>query len=211
MGYKSTNRWRSYWRNRKLDWVSAYGSGKEAVEHPHRKLIVDIIKKTGVLSVMEVGCGAGVNLIRLKQDIPHLQVGGCDVNAEAIEKAIEALPESRHILDTRDATELFYSDKSVDLALTDMALIYLDRKQVRKALKEIRRVTRKYILFVEFHHKSWFKRLALKLATGYNSYRYDRLLEECGYHDITVTKLPDWAWPGGEPQKTYGYVIFARV
>lgn len=208
---KTTGAWRRYWKNRKIRWDEAFGSGKEALEHPHRKLIVDIVKKLNVGSVMEIGCGGGANLIRLKRDIPHLEVGGCDVSEQAIEAAKKALPGSGHILDTRDATELFFSDKSVDAALSDMALIYLGPSQVRKALRELKRTTRKFILLVEFHHRSFWKRLALKIAVGYNAYDYGKLLEQMDFHDIHVTKLPDWAWPGGEPQKTYGYVIFARV
>ena len=208
---KSTRRWRRYWQERKIDWNQAYGSSPEATDHPHRRLIVDIVKSLPVTSLMEVGCGAGVNLVRLKRDIPHLQVGGCDISEEAIETAKKLLPQSVNILDARDATDLFFSDKSVDCALMDMCGIYLNRKEIRKALKEIKRVTRKCVLFIEFHHPSLLKRLALKFGTGYNSYRWDKLLEEMDYHDISVQKLPDWAWPGGQPQETYGYVIFART
>lgn len=211
MSYKTTNRWRKFWKNRKINWAESYGTGTEAIEHPHRKIIVDVIRSLNVGSVMEIGMGGGVNLIRLKRDIPHLQVGGCDINPEAVEEAIKALPQSKNILDVRDATDLFFSDKSVDCALTDMALIYLNRREVRKTLREIRRTTRRYALFIEFHHKSWWKRLALKLGVGYNSYDYGKLLEEMDFHDIVITKLPEDSWPGGEPQKTYGHVIFCRT
>lgn len=210
MGYKSTNRWRNWWAKRKIDWDSAYGSNPEATEHPHRKLIVDIVRRTGVQSLMEVGCGAGVNLIRLKRDIPSLQVGGCDISEAAILKAQELLPQSKPILDVRDATELFFSDKSVDMALADATLIYLDGRNIRKALKEIRRVTRRYVMFVELHEPSFLKRLAIKLSSGYSAYDYRKLLEECDFHDITVTKLPKWAWDG-PPWSLWGHVIFARI
>lgn len=211
MRLKTTDGWRKYWRERKLDWDQAYGSNPEAVDHPHRRIIVDVVRKLPVGSLMEVGCGAGVNLLRIKRDLPHIQVGGCDVSEEAIKTAKRLLPQSVNILDCRDATDLFFSDKSVDMTLTDMALIYLDGRQVRKALKEIRRVTRKYALFIEFHHEDFLKRLGLKLLSGYNAYRWDDLLEQMDFHDIEILKLPDWAFPGGEPQKTFGYAILAKT
>ncbi len=209
--FKTTNRWRRYWSHRKIDWQQSYGSGADALNHPHRQIIVDVTKKLPVGSVMEIGMGGGSNLIRLQQAIPSLQVGGCDVSEEAVKAAKAALPKSQNILDVRDATDLFFSDKSVDMALTDMALIYLNPKEVRKALKEIKRVTRKYALFVEFHHTSFWKRLALRLTSGYWSYRYDRLLEEMEFHDVEILKIPEAAWPGGFPQSIFGHVILAKV
>lgn len=206
---KTTKQWSRFWKNRKIDWDAAYGSGKEAVEHPHRKLIIKAIRDLGVSTLMEIGCGAGVNLVNIRRYYPQMQVGGVDVNEEAIETAKRLIPNG--ILDARSADDLFFDRKSVDCTLSDMCQIYFSPLRIGKVLKEIKRVTGRYVIFIEFHSTSWLKRLALWLATGYFSYDYKKLLLKHDFHDIELRKLKESDWPGGEPQKTFGYIITART
>lgn len=207
--FKSTSKWKSYWKNRRIDWRSAYGDSKEATCHPHRELIIRKLRGMKFGSLCELGMGAGANLVRIQKEFPPVQLGGADVSAAAIKSALTVLP--RGIFDVRSMDDLFFSDKSVDVCLTDMAAIYLSKKPFRKCLSEIKRITRRNVIFVEFHHKSWLKRLALWLATGYNAHDWKKELEKAGFHDVEVEKFAEEFWPGGEPQKTFGHVITASV
>ncbi len=135
-------------------------------------------------------------------------MGGMDVNAEAIKQAKINCPYVVN-MEVSNGREVFYSDKSTDVILTDMCLIYLSPWKIMPMLKEIKRVTRNNVIFVEFHSPSLWKRLILMLA-GYYAYNYPKLLAKAGFYDIQLTKIPEALWPGGEPQKTYGYVITAR-
>lgn len=203
---RSTKGWIKYWQEREIDWDKDY---LRSWDHPHRNLIVAILSQFKFASLMELGCASGPNLVRIRKQWPSLQVGGTDVSKEAIALAKKTIPNG--IFDTASADEIFFSDNSVDVGLTDMTCIYLDKKRLKKTLAKMKKVVRKHVVFCEFHHKSWIKRLGLKLFTGYNAYDWVKLLEKEGFYDVEKIKITEDFWPGGEPQKTFGYIITATV
>lgn len=205
---RTTGYWKTWWANRKIDWGQSYGHGKDAVLHPHRNMVVQAFKKRPFGSVCEIGCAAGANLLRLAHAFPGIEVGGVDVSRDAIQTVLKYFPKG--VFDVRSAEDLFFSEKSVDMVLSDAVLIYLDRRAVRNALREMKRIGRKGIVLVELHEPSWFKRLAIKWFSGYNAYDYRKLLKEIGFHDIELVKIPKETWPG-KPWEDWGYVITANV
>lgn len=203
--FKTTNFYRKYWQKRKIDWVQAYMTP----EHSHRALIIQHLRDFKFKSVLEVGCGAGANLLRIKTVFPWVDVGGIDWNVEAIETAKKYLPKSS-ILQVGEANDIYLSWKGADILLSDMCLIYMDKKNFRKVIQEAKRIARVGVVFCEFHHSNWLMRKALKFGTGYNAYDYKKELEKEGFYDIKMTKITEKDWPGGEPQKSFGWIISAR-
>jgi ubiquinone/menaquinone biosynthesis C-methylase UbiE len=204
-----TNRHKKYWANRKIDWKQSYWNP----EHPHRELIIKALKRIKFGSIIEVGCGAGANLGKILQNFKGagVAVGGIDISKDAIDTALEIFGNDAEVLEVSSIDKIFLSDKSSDVILSDMALIYISPWDINKAVKEIKRVARSYIVFVEFHHKSWFKRLALRLLSGYNSYDYEKLLKKHGFYNIEFYKLTEKDWPGGQPQKDFACLITAKT
>lgn len=203
---KSTEQHKRYWAERQIDWKTSYF---DTHDHPHRELIVRLLKTIPFKSLLEVGCASGPNLYKIRQNFPHAELGGVDVSEAAVHEGRKHLPGVS--LEVGSADDIFFSDKSTDVLLTDMALIYVGPMNIDKSIKEIKRVTRSYAMFVEFHSESWLKRTALRFASGYNAYDYKKLLSKHGFYDIRTIKIPEEAWPGGEPQKTFGYIITARI
>lgn len=72
-----------YWTERQIDWVSHYWNP----EHPHRDLIIEVLKKDPPGSVCEIGCAAGANLYRIRKEWPNTRIAGCDLNSDAIKTA----------------------------------------------------------------------------------------------------------------------------
>lgn len=204
--FKNTARHRRYWKDRKIDWRQAYWN----LDHPHRMKIIDILRQFDFRTILEMGCAAGANLALIKQHFPGVDVGGIDWNAEAIETAKSMLPHSS-VLQVGEATDVYLSDKGTDVVLSDMCYIYLDKKNFHKAIREAKRMARRGVIFCEFHHPNPFMRWLLKWNTGYNSYNYGKELKKLGFYDIHLYKLTESDWPGGEPQKTFGYIISARI
>jgi len=204
---KSTNSHVKYWKDRKIDWEKSYFN----VDHPHRDLIIKELIGKRFVSIFEPGCASGANLYRIKKQFPNSHVGGMDVNQDAIETARKIFGNKSRFFEVGDVRDLFLNDKSLDALITDMTLIYMGPRDIHKAIKEIRRVTRHFVVLVEFHHKSFWKRWAIRLKRGYNAYDYKKLLRKYDFHDIKVKKIPEEFWPGGEPQKTFGYVITAKL
>lgn len=204
--FQTTKKWVKYWSERKINWRDHYVS---TYNHPHRHIISSILSQFNWGSLMEIGVGAGANLINIVKKIPGKQLGGIDVSADAIKTAEECF--TGGYFKVGGVEDIPMSDNATDVILSDMCLIYLDPRTIDKAMSEIKRVARNYIVFCEFHHNSWFKRLKLRLTSGYFAYNYKTLLEKHGFYDIIIRKLPPESWENHDPQKTYAYIITARV
>lgn len=208
--FKTTQQHTQYWANRQIDWQQSYFN----LDHPHRDFMIDLIRISQLQfgSVLEVGCASGANLYRLLKAFPWLKqenVGGVDVNEAAITQAQKNLPDAWFF--KNPAHDMFLSDKSSDLGISDMCLLYYSPLMIRKALREMLRVTRLNLVLCELHHENPAKRLKLRLQTGYNAYNYVVLLEELGCYTVDVYKIPEQVWPGGNPQKDFGHIIIARL
>jgi ubiquinone/menaquinone biosynthesis C-methylase UbiE len=188
-------------------------------------MIINKLRQFSWVSILEVGCASGPNLINIFRYFPHADVAGVDINEDAIETARKQFKEITknwnqdygHVrvrqepwFKVNSGENIMISDGATDTILSDMTLIYVGRKDIRKYLGEMKRVTRNRIMLMEFHHKSWLKRLVFKLKTGYNAYNYKKLLEEMGFYNIQVEKLPPELWDNHEPQKTFAYLITAQ-
>lgn len=204
--FKGTKYFEKYWQSRKADWKVSY---LDSWTHPHRKVIVEILKTIPWLSLLEIGCNAGPNLLAIVKNIPNRQVGGIDINPEAIELAKKTFQNA--YLKVNAADDIMMSDKSVDVVLSDMMYIYVDQHQIGKYIKEIKRIARNYIVLCEFHSTKWWNRLALKINSGYNAYNWRKLLSKHGFYDTMEYKLTEEDWPGGDPQKTFGYIFISKV
>jgi|TARA_R100000501_G_scaffold17789_1_gene33888 ubiquinone/menaquinone biosynthesis C-methylase UbiE len=207
---KTTNRHKKYWVKRKdIDWKQAYF---DTWTHPHRKLIIDKLRNVTFGSVLELGCASGPNLYRIIQEFhtDQIRVGGIDISPQAIEVAKKMLP-PQSLLEVSDIEDFYFSENSVDVILTDMALIYVSPWKIKKVLKKIRQVARKDVIFCEFHSESFFKRWGLALASGYYAHNFKKRLRNMGFYDIIIDKIDEKDWPGGEPQKSFGYIIHAKV
>jgi hypothetical protein len=97
---------------------------------PWRRIIVEAVTDTKAQSVYEIGCGAGPNLRRLRHEMPHLTLGGCDFS------------------DSQVATAAQYGEVTVqtlpckvgagwEATLSCYALAYLDPGGVEEALLQI--------------------------------------------------------------------------
>ena len=203
---RSTNHHKKYWQNRVLDWEKERYT---TWNHPHRFVISAVLKTFNWFSLLEVGCGAAPNLVNIVRKIGGKQLGGIDINPQAIEAAQKILTNGFFKVNTAD--DIMMSDKCTDVVLTDMCLIYYGPRRIKKVLQELKRIGRTHLILCEFHSTKWWKRQWLRLTTGYHSYNYKRLLKNEGFYDILSYKLKPEDWDGFEPQRTFGYIFVARI
>ena len=203
--FTSTKKNEKYWKDRKVDWKQAYWNP----EHPHRDMIIEELKRFSFKSIFEMGCACGANLYRIHQEFPWAEFGGMDANADAITLAKQMLPRAQ-ILDVGHAEDIYFSDKSIDIVMTDATLIYTGRDRINKTMDEMVRIARNGVLFCEFHSDKWWKRLDLEFGSHLHAYDYNKLLKERNCYDIKITKIPKEAWPI-LPWETFGYIISARL
>lgn len=206
--------WRNYttkqhaewWTNRKIDWKTSY---LDTWKHPHRECISAMLSQFSWLSLIEIGCGPGANLINIIKKFKDRQLGGVDVNPEAIALAKKTFTDG--LFKVCPGNDVMLSDKSTDVTLTDMMLIYVGPLKIDSYIEELKRITRNHVMLCEFHSKNPFKRLWLKMFSGYNAYDYPSLLRKHGFYDILSYKLAPEDWPDGKHQKDFGYIFTARV
>lgn len=203
--FNSTKRWVTWWQKRKIDWGKEYMNPN----HAHRHYLIETLKRLSWYSLIEVGCGAGANLVRIAKMIPGKQVGGVDINPDAIAFAQTMFKNA--LFKVNPADNIILSDKSTDVIMSDMFMIYVTPGQMPRYLKEFGRLARNYVVFVELHSKSWWERFVIKWKEGYNVYNWPRLLEKHGFFDISMFKIPPEAWPESDLQQKYGHIIVARV
>lgn len=102
------------------------------------------------IKILEIGCGVGVQLALLQQ-IGFKNLYGIEINREAIElskkyrKNIDIIQGS--VLD------LPFKDNSFDLIFTSGLLMHIVPKEVKKAMKEIYRCSKRYIWGFDYYAK----------------------------------------------------------
>lgn len=203
--HRTTKQHKKFWEQRQINWQTDY---LDTWKHPHRTLISQILATMPWISLIEIGCGPGANLknILSTNKKPFIQIGGVDINPDAIALANKTFTNGMFKVSSGD--DMMLSDKSCDVILSDMTLIYVG--QIDKYLNEIKRVTRNYVVLCEFHSKSWWKRWGLWLRTGYHAYDYAKLLEKHSFYDIGWYKIPDQMWPDAQ-NNDFRYIFVARV
>lgn len=203
---QTSAKWTDWWKGRKIDWNTHYTA---TWTHPHRKAIVAHLARLPFLSLLEIGCGSGPNLIAIVKNLKGKQLAGVDINEDAIALAKKTFPNGMFKVGRAD--DVMMSDKSVDVVLTDMCLIYTDKGNIEKHLREIKRLARNFVVFCEFHSAKWMDRLKLKFKEGYSAYDYKKLLEKQGFYDIYFYKIKPEDWPTSDLQPKYAYIIIAKV
>jgi ubiquinone/menaquinone biosynthesis C-methylase UbiE len=202
----TTKQWTNWWNERQIDWKTAY---LDTWNHPHRNMIVEALASFRWFSLLEIGCGPGANLVNIVKHFKDVQLGGIDINKDAIDLARQYL--NGALLKVGSSEDIMMSDNSVDVVLTDMSLIYVDPFKIKKVLKEIKRVGRGYVVFSELASDNYWEQGKLFFESGLHAHNYKKLLEENGFYDILKIKIMPEDWPNSVKQQKYGYIILAKI
>ena len=108
------------------------------------KFTRDLATSLRCTSVLEIGCGTGIDL-RLFSDT--FQIHGVDINDHALEIAKEKLPIAN--FKKGSITELPFEDSSIDFVFTHGLMNFLDEDTLEKGIAEIYRIAGKYIMNCE--------------------------------------------------------------
>jgi pseudaminic acid biosynthesis-associated methylase len=128
-------------RNDYAEWKIADGA----------KAFQRMVGEIGVKSALEVGSNIGLNLLALRR------VLGPEASLYAVEPNRKAFDRVRSHPDIRlaeawncDSFNIPLADASVDLAFTCAVLIHIAPERLQAAMTEITRVSRRYVLCVEY-------------------------------------------------------------
>ena len=134
-------------------WRSDFGrsyTDRNDVEKPERiEVWRRILDGTGVHHALEVGCNVGWNLEYLRR-VGVAELWGVEPQAYAVDKIRARWPELHVQVGT--AFELPFPDASFDLAFTSGVLIHIGPDDLPRALDEMYRVSRRWIVAIEYDH-----------------------------------------------------------
>lgn len=185
-----------YWKNRGGDWMEDQWKTKN---HPHRKQIINILRKLQPWnSLLEIGCGGGVNLKLINNKFQNKELSGTDVNQKALDFVKDKLADIK----------LFHGEVEgamhlgeYDIILIDAVLLYVSGKDIEQAMKRITHSARKAIILCEWYDND---RLGV-IREDHWARNYPKLLKEFGWE--CKTKKVIW------PEKTWesiGKLFVAR-
>ena len=125
-------------------WNKYTNENKSNDNEEFAKFIRDLATSLKANNVLEVGCNIGNDL----QGFPeNFEVYGLDLNEHALDIAVQRFPSFK--FENGSITELPYGDSSIDFVFTHNVLNYIPEKEMDKAINELYRVSRKYILNCE--------------------------------------------------------------
>lgn len=133
--------------------------------------------------VLDVGCGMAHLLYELTQVVPGIKVVGVDISRYALE---HAKPEVRSTLQYGQAQALPFEDNEFDLVVSLATLHNLKIFELKKALQEIGRVSKKnsYIMVESFRNDREEVNMLywqLTCASYYSVEEWEWLYQEWGY------------------------------
>ncbi|MBI1662094.1 MAG: class I SAM-dependent methyltransferase [Nitrosopumilus sp.] len=127
------------------DFWKKYANENEArYNEEFAKFTKDLAISLRCTSVLEIGCGTGIDL-RLFPDT--FQIYGVDLNEYALDIAKEKLSVAN--FKKGNISDLPFEDSSIDFVFTHGLLNYLDEDIVEKGISEMHRVAGKYIMNCE--------------------------------------------------------------
>lgn len=123
--------------------------------------LFSVLKDLQIDTVLDVGCGEGFTLSKLKENKIGKKYEGIDASREAIYIGKKQYPELN--LKEGNIYKLDYKDNSLDLVICTEVLEHLENPE--KALRELLRVSKKYLIisvpnepfFYLFNYTQWGK------------------------------------------------------
>ena len=113
------------------------------------KFVRDLVVSLHCSSVLEIGCGTGIDLRLFPRDV---KVYGVDLNDLALKTAKQSL--ANFDFKKGSITDLPFGNSSVDFVFTHQLLNYLDDETLDKGVAEMYRVSKKYIMNCEIFNES---------------------------------------------------------
>jgi len=136
-------------------------------------------------------------------------VGGTDINPEAVAQAKKNIPFAKD-LEVGTAEDIFFSDKSIDVVITDATLIYVPYWKIKRTINELARVARNGVILCELYKENRLRRFFMWWKEKLYLHNYPKLLEQAGFYDIKITKITKKFWDN-DLWYDYGFIISARI
>ncbi len=134
--------------NDKEFWDKYANENESKFNEEFAKFVKDLVVSLRCTSVLEIGCGTGIDL-RLFPDT--FVVHGVDLNDTALD--IAKTKSLTFNFKKSSIVDLPFKDSSIDFVFTHQLLNYLDDSVLEKGISEMHRVAGKYIMNCELYNE----------------------------------------------------------
>ena len=141
-----------------------------------KSFLVNVVKRLQIASALDVACGTG----RLTKELLSLEipvVNGADISQDMLNNAKRYCGTGTKTLlfQVEDATKLSFENKSYDLVISFRFLDHLPEVEKKKALSEMIRCSKKYLVFSMANKNRWTK-IAYRIRRLLNKNYYEGYL-----------------------------------
>ncbi|KAF5425199.1 Ubiquinone/menaquinone biosynthesis C-methylase UbiE [Candidatus Methanomarinus sp.] len=145
-----------------------------------REVNKEFFNSLKVNRILEVGCNVG-NQLLLLQDAEYVDLWGIELQDYAVKIARKRTSDINIIKGS--AFDIPYKDNFFDLVFTSGVLIHISPNNIEKALDEIYRCTKRYILGFEYYYPDGYQMV--------NYRRGDDLLWKTDFANLFLDRFPD--------------------
>ena len=169
---------------------------------------VDMYNNHQVNSIFEFGCHAGKHLYYIKQELPHIEIFGIDINEQAI-----SVGKKKFNIPIEIGNEDFLKkipDNSFDIVFTVSVIDHVVEPEI--ICNELTRIAKKYIILLEPYHQEEGKIVKMKTRPWYGirktfpysySWNYTRI-----FSNFDVNLLSDTSCPLGNDYSNPFYRLY---
>ena len=179
---------KNYWQSRGTVYMEEFFDSKyESREIFFQNLLIENIKNLNIDSAFEAGCGFGWNIKRLKDEFPSKRIGGLDFSETQLSNGKEYCKNNIDLYEG-DICKMPFEDNFFDLGFSVGVFMNIHKSKINDAVKEMVRVSKKYILHLEYSEEYAEKHLIQerKFKTNIISYDYAKLYKD---HNVKVKKF----------------------
>lgn len=188
----------NWWARPRQDaesWIATY---RKSLNHRHRTALVEILRTIQPVSLLEVGCHCGPNLVRFAGEFPKLEMLGVDINQDAIRAGTEWMKRSNlsHRVQLNAGRVPTITSGiptgACEVVLSCYALAYIAPADLDAVLYEMGRIASKAVILAE-PMVSEGSAPAIRALTGYNewAHNYGTAAKWIGtWHGLTQRTVP---------------------
>lgn len=204
-----------YWGGQRGYWATRSSfNATLSLNLPHREWLAQVIDALPRVRLaeephlLEIGASYGPNLAAMRQVNLRWQVSGIDISQSAVDMGKRMWDHDPQVrLSVGDAgSKLRFKDETFDVVLSDACLLYVPPWKIQRAVKEMSRVSRNYIVLVEL---TSFGSLPMRPSRDGWLYDYRKLFGSTSHRILETQQIPINLRSGGR-WPTFGRVMIAQ-
>lgn len=157
-------------------------------------LLIEELRKLEFSSIFEVGCGFGWNVKRIKREMPGVAVSGVDFSLPQLQNSLIYDAGIRIPAVLSEACLLPFRDDAFDIGFTMGVFMNVHSKKIGSAIDELLRVSKKYIVHLEWDQNNTTPELRERriFKTNIVSHDYPALYKQRGKKIIKFLNYRDF-------------------